>query len=216
MPDPLPSHEFPAARAVPMPGDGGDLSPSPDGQLAQLTSSMFVADEQLLLNVSFPTAQARLADLTRGGLLATASSEAYSGEITGLARAGPLAFAPGASRLAQVHLQELTAGDDSARLALRWEVIDPAGGLFPVLDADITLTPAGAHATRLMLAAVYRLPPGTECADHDRALLHRAAAAITRAFINPIAQAIGHPAAAAEPGPQAADPAQLPPDPGRP
>jgi len=34
------------------------------------------------------------------------------------------------------------------------------GGLFPVLDADITLTPAGEQTTRLALAGVYRPPLG--------------------------------------------------------
>ena len=214
MPDPRELHEHVTGRAVLMPGRG-DLSLFPDGQLAQLTSSVFVADEQLL-DVSFPAAQAKLAGLIRGGVLAAASGQAYSGEITGLARAGPLAFAPGVSRLAQVHLQELTAGDDWARLALRWEVSDPGGGLFPVLDADITLTPADEHATTLMLAAAYRLPPGTVGADHDRAVLQRAAEAIIGAFINRIAQAIGRPAGAAEAGLEAADPPPLPPEPDRP
>jgi hypothetical protein len=74
----------------------------------QLTSGVFVNDEQLL-DVSFTAAQARLANLIRSGC----------------------------------------AGKLPAR-----------AGLFPALDADITLTPAGEDATVLRLAGAYRPPLG--------------------------------------------------------
>jgi hypothetical protein len=44
---------------------------------------------------------------------------------------------------------------------LRWEATGPGGRLFPALDADITLTPAGEHATLLGLAGCYRPPLGS-------------------------------------------------------
>ncbi len=154
---------------------------------------MFVGDVQLL-DASFTTVRARLADLARGGLLAAASDEAYRGEMTGLARAQPVAFAAGVPGLAQVHARELKAGGDSARLALRWEISRPGGGLFPVLDADLTLAAAGDHATRLMLAGAYRHPPGTLAAGHHRASWHPVAAATIRAFLNHITKAISYPA----------------------
>jgi hypothetical protein len=36
----------------------------------------------------------------------------------------------------------------------------PGGKLFPALDADIWLTPAGEYSARLSLAGAYRPPPG--------------------------------------------------------
>ena len=126
------------------------LKSLPGGHLARLTPGVFVSDE-VSLEVSFPAARARLADLTCGGLLGSASQQAYSDGITGLARVGPLGSVPGLSRLVQVHSRDLKAGDDSAWLPLRWEVAGPGGGLFPVLDADITLIPAGTHSATLTL-----------------------------------------------------------------
>jgi len=50
---------------------------------------VFISDE-VLLDVSFAAAQARLANLARGGSLLSASQAAYGDGITGLARVGPL------------------------------------------------------------------------------------------------------------------------------
>ena len=192
----------------------GDLSPSPDGHLPLSAQGVFVGDE-VSLDVSLTAAQARLASLIRGGLLGAASAQAYSDGITGLARAGPPGPAPGPSRLVQVHFRDLTAHGDSASLALRWEVTGHGGGLFPVLDADITLTPAGQRSTTLTLTGAYRPPPG---AVLDRAVMHQVATATIPAFLHRIAQAIAHPARAAGPQTAAAgpDPPPLPPEPDTP
>ena len=76
------------------------------------------------------------------------------------------------------------------QLTLRWESTGPGGRLFPALDADITLTPAGEHATLLGLAGSCRPPPGSLGAGLDRAILHRVAAATIRAFISRVADSI--------------------------
>ena len=47
-------------------------------------------------------------------------------------------------------------------LAVRWETSDHDGEPFPVLDADLTLTPAGPGAPLLQLAGVYRADPGED------------------------------------------------------
>jgi hypothetical protein len=112
---------------------------------------MFVADE-VLLELSFPAAVARLANVTRGGLLAGVSQGAYSDGFTGLARVGPLGAVPGVSKLVQARLRKVVTRGESAVLALRWQATGPGGQLFPALDADITLAPAGEHSTRLSLA----------------------------------------------------------------
>jgi hypothetical protein len=206
--------EVPGRPRLPNVHRDGDLSPSPGGPPAQLTHRVFVSGEASLA-VSFTAAQAWLESLIRGGLLGSASAQAYSDGITGLARAGPLGSAPGLPRLVQVHFQDLTARDDRAQVALRWELAGPGGELFPVLDADLMLTAAGEHSTTLALTGAYRPPPGTASGELDRAVMHRVATATIRAFLDRVTEAMVHPARGAEPQAAAADPdpAPLPPEP---
>jgi len=135
---------------------------------------MFVAAE-VLLDLSFPAAAARLANLARGGPLTRASEAAYGDGLTGLVRVGPLGAAPGMSKLVEVHFLEVVTRGESAVLALRWQATGPGGRLFPALDADISLTPAGEHSTRLSLAGVYRPPLAGLGAGLDRAVFHKVA-----------------------------------------
>jgi hypothetical protein len=155
---------------------------------------MFVGDE-VRLDASFAVARAELAALSRGGLLQGASEAAYGEGITGLARVGPLGSLPGMSRLVEIRFRDLVERDGHAGLALRWEATGPSGGLFPVLDADITLTPAGDQASVLALTGTYRPPLGALGTGLDRAILHRVAAATIRAFLRRVADAIAHPPA---------------------
>jgi hypothetical protein len=162
---------------------------------------VFVSGE-VSLDISFTVAQARLVALTGGGLLVSASAQAYSDGIAGLAGVAPPCSALDLSRLCQVHSQDLKADGDSARLALRWEVTGP-GGLVPALDADITLTPAGKHVTTVTLTGVYRTPLGTVSAGLDWGIWHGVAMATIRAFLRLIAEAI---ARVEEPATKADDP----------
>ena len=160
---------------------------------------MFVG-EQVLLDVGFTAATARLANLVHGGSLVTASQDAYGEGITGLMRVGPLGPGAAVSRLVKVHFAELVSREDSAVLTLRWEAQGPGGGLFPALDADIMLAPAGEQATMLRLAGAYRPPLGVFGAGLNWAILHRVATATVRSFVGRMADAIAHPATAAERG----------------
>ncbi len=163
---------------------------------------MFVGDE-VGLDVSFEVARAGLARLAMGGWLSSASEDAYGLGVTGLSRVGAL----GLSREVQVQARELSERAGSAGLAIRWEVTGPGGGLFPVLDADITVHPAGENATLLTLAGAYRPPLGALGQALDRAILHRVAAATARNFLSRIAAEI-----TGRPGPADAgtDPSSLP------
>ena len=143
---------------------------------------MFVGDE-VGLDVSFEVARARLASLARGSWLSSASEDAYGLGVTGLSRVGAL----GLSREVRVQARELAERDGSAGLAIRWEVTGPGGGLFPVLDADITVHPAGDGTTLLTLAGAYRPPLGPVGQVLDRAILHRVAAATIRNFVSRVA-----------------------------
>jgi hypothetical protein len=163
---------------------------------------MFVGDE-VALEVSLAVARARLASLTRGGLLASASEDAYALGVMGLARVGAL----GLSREVRVQARELTERDGSAGLAIRWEVTGPGRGLFPVLDADIRVLATGEETTLLTLAGAYRPPLGAVGEALDRAILHRVAAATVRNFLSRVAAGItGQP----DPAEAGTGPAPLP------
>ena len=153
---------------------------------------MFVAAE-VGLDLSFPAAAARLANLARGGSLTRVSEGAYGDGLTGLVRVGPLGTVPGMSKLVQVHFREVVTRGESAVLALRWEATGPDGRLFPALDADISLTPAGEHATRLSLAGVYRPPLAALGAGLDRAIFHRVADATVRSLLARVADVLARP-----------------------
>jgi hypothetical protein len=160
---------------------------------------MFVGDE-VLLDVSFAVARARLVSLMRGGLLRGASEDAYGFGIAGL----PDGRASGRAVLARVQVRELAERDDSAGLAIRWEVTGPGGGLLPVLDADIKLIRSADQTTVLTLAGVYR-PPDLVGEVPDRAVLRRIAAAAIRNFLGRVAAGI-----TGQPGPAAAGPGSAP------
>jgi len=155
---------------------------------------------EIRLDVGFNAAQARMANLARGGLLRRASDDAYDELGTGLVRMCPLSTAPGMSRLVAVRFRDLAIHEDFAIVAMRWEAIGPGGALFPALDADIKLAPAGEDATMLTVSGVYRPPLGGLGTGLDRAIMHRVAQATIRAFTHHIGVAIAHPAAAPEAG----------------
>ena len=110
------------------------------------------------------------------------------------------------SRLVEVQFRNLVQHGDTAVLTLRWQVTGPGGRLFPVLDADISISPDGKDATVLAMAGAYRPPLGAAGAQLDRAIMHRVATATIRRFVDRIAEAIAHPASTPEPGTALADP----------
>lgn len=159
---------------------------------------MFIGAETRL-TVGFGHAQAKLANLIRGGLLRRASSGAYDHWSSALARDGPWGTARwgtalGMSRLARVRVRETAARGDRAIWPLRWEVAGPQGALVPVLDADIMLTPAGPDAAMLAVLAVCRPQLGGLAAGLDQAIMRRCAQEMIQAFTRHIAAAVMHPA----------------------
>src|SRR5690349_1645751 len=142
---------------------------------------MFVGDE-VHLDVGFAVARERLLRLSEDGALLGASDDAYATARVGVA---------GVSKLVRVQARELSGAYLSAGIALRWEATGPGGGLFPVLDADVRLTPAGEHVTLLSMAGSYRPPLGALGRALDQAILHRVAAATIRGFVAQVAARIG-------------------------
>jgi hypothetical protein len=157
---------------------------------------MFVGD-RMRLDTSYAVARDRLLRLGEDGALFGASDEAY-----GTARVG----VPGVSKLIRVQARELAWADMSAGLALRWEATGPGSGLFPVLDADLTLSPAPGPGSGsvLELAGVYRPPLGLVGQALDRAVLHRVALTTVRRFLAQVAAQLADEAVAGQPVPDEA------------
>jgi len=150
---------------------------------------MFVAAETVLA-VGFAPARAGLAAVADCGRLASASGAAYGNWGKALARVGPMGSVRAVSRLVEVRYRELTEHGNSAALTLRWEAVGPGGGLFPVLDADLTLAPYGDARSLLALAGVYRPPLGPVGAALDRVILHRVADVTIQGFLNQVGRAV--------------------------
>jgi hypothetical protein len=157
-----------------------------------MSGNVFVTD-QFLLDTGFAAARRQLGRLAEDGVLLGAAEYAYNTGITGLTQATEAAGE--LSRLAGVWPGGITETAGCARLALRWEAIGSDGALFPALDADLTLSPAGAEATLLALAGVYRLPDQAR-AGLDPATMRCFAGVTVRSFIARLACAIMHPAGA--------------------
>jgi len=165
---------------------------------------MFVGHE-ITLAAPYPDARAGLVGLTHGGWLSDASSDAYAEGMAGLVRVGPFGQMPGASKLVRVLLLEPVERENTLTLSLRWEATGPMGHLFPVLDANIILIPAGENACQLALAGAYRPPLAAVGEKLDRMLLHRAASATVRSLLRRIGETIA-PDSAEDGGPSAQGP----------
>jgi len=116
---------------------------------------MFVAHD-VRLDVPFGVARLRLVTLTSGRALADASRAAYAEGLAGQPGVAPNAGA--SAGLAQVRYLPPVERRDRLTVGLRWETSGEVAGLFPVLDADITLAAAGEHSTTLTVSGVYRSP----------------------------------------------------------
>ncbi|HET7244972.1 MAG TPA: hypothetical protein VFJ07_09060 [Streptosporangiaceae bacterium] len=159
-----------------------------------MASEMFISDH-VLLNIGFAAARARLGNLAGGGLLLGASEHAYAETITGLA--GATGSVPTAPQLAGVCPGDLTDTPHTAQLPVHWEVTTRDGALFPALDADLTLTPAGDQTTIFALTGVFRPPPGLANTGLDQEIVSWFATAAVRVFLVRLAAALVHPSGAA-------------------
>jgi len=155
---------------------------------------MFIGRE-LMVHAECGAVQARLAQIASASGLASASQAAYQDGLTQLIRVGPFGDTPGVAKLVAVRVLDPVYREDLMTVALRWEATGAAGGLFPVLDANISLSPAGERSTRLALTGSYRPPLGRIGAALDKAILHRVAAATIHALLHSIASALTSPAA---------------------
>jgi hypothetical protein len=154
---------------------------------------MFVVQD-LIIGTGSRAAQVRFANLLRGNWLAETSQAACEGGVEGLLRVGPAG--PVAAKLVRVRFLDPVYRGDVMTVGLRWEAAGAAGTLFPVLDANISISPAGGETARLTLAGSYRPPLGRLGAGLDRAIMHRVATATVRCLLQNVADALVSPAPA--------------------
>jgi hypothetical protein len=157
---------------------------------------VFIAHD-MRLGIGVRCARARLADLVHRDGLNGASQAAYASGLASAIRVGPFGDVAGASKLVRVRFLDPVYHAEAMTVGVRWEAAGRAGGLFPVLDADISLVPDGEQSIRLALAGAYRPPGGRLGAGLDRAILNRVAAATIGAFLRSVADALTRPEAAA-------------------
>jgi hypothetical protein len=158
-----------------------------------MSGNIFVGGH-ILMDVCLDSAKRQLERLAHDGVLLSASEHAYGEGITGLVETAGLAA--GMSRLVGARPVDLMETEGCARLWLRWEAIGSDGTLFPALDADLTLSPAGEKSTMLMLAGVYRLPEHAG-AGLDPSIVRCFAAVTIDSLIARLACALMHPAGSA-------------------
>jgi hypothetical protein len=161
------------------------------GVTSQSGMAIMFVSEDVLVPVGYPVVLARLASILQGSGLRRSAQDAYHDGLVTVLRVGP---APMLSRLVSVEFRDLVTHGDSSLLTLRWETAGGGGGLFPVLDADITITPVDDERTRLRLDGSYRPPLGAVGASLDRAVMHRVAAATIRSFVTDMSAALARPA----------------------
>jgi hypothetical protein len=157
---------------------------------------MFVA-EDVTIGTGAREAQARFANLLHGNWLAETSQAACEGGAGGLLRVGPAG--PVGAKLVRVCFLDPVYRGDVMTVGLRWQAAGAAGGLFPVLDANISISPAGDDTARLTLAGSYRPPLGRLGASLDRAIMHNVATATMRCLLQSVAEALVSPAPAGYP-----------------
>jgi hypothetical protein len=170
---------------------------------------MFIGAD-IRLDIGFKAAEAKLANLARGGLLGRASGGAYTDWQAGLARADPHGVMLGMFRLARVRVGDMVTHGESAGWAVRWEVAGRRGTLVPALDAHIKLTAAGEDATLLTVSGICHPPLTWLAAELDPAVVHQVAQAAIQAYTNHIATDIAGPVTAPDAGHDKMLPAPVP------
>jgi hypothetical protein len=164
---------------------------------------MFVTEETTI-ELPYGWAAAQLDSAIESGCFDEVSDQAYAAGLAVLARAGPkepLSDVRGLAKTVQVRLSGPRERKTGATYALRWEATGPAGGLFPVLDADLSVTRVDAGRTRLAISACYRPSPRTLSVQLDRVLLSRIARTTLRSLLDSLAGEMTRPARTHAPTP---------------
>lgn len=157
------------------------------GSAAKPPNGVVFLEDQLTVQVPVGIAAGRISAWLDG------ASELV--DENGDARLGTDAYAAGNAELRragfagitkEVAVQTLPPYDRGGTvvIVMRMVATGAAGYLFPVLDADLELSPLPDGATRMLLRGTYRPPLGSVGLALDRAVLHRAAKATVRRLLS--------------------------------
>ncbi len=155
--------------------------------------------EQVRVGLPMATAAVRLANLTRGGGLTGASHRAYRDGAEAVLRVGPVGDVTGLAKLVQVRFLDPAWSERGMSVGFRWEAAGGTAALFPVLDADLVLSPASPRTCTLACSGVYRPPFGRVGAVVDRAVMSHVAAATIRGLLEHLAAEMASPSPASGP-----------------
>jgi hypothetical protein len=156
---------------------------------------MFTGTE-FRLDVGFNAAEAKLADLARGGLLGRVSGGAYDERRAGLARAGSQGTMLGMSRLARVRVGDNDDPWGIGHLGSAAGSRRPPRPLGPCTGRHIKLTAAGEGATVIAVSGICQPPLTRLAAGLDPAVVHQVAQATVHGFTSYIATDIADPVSA--------------------
>ncbi len=148
------------------------------------------------MRAPFGAAGRRLAIFVSDGALRVASEAAYQDGLDAGQLTGPVEDA----KLARVQCGKPVQRGSTLRVPLRWEVTGPAGELFSVLDADLTLSYDGDGRTRVRLDGSYRPLFSPDGRVPDQAELSRITTASLCYLLDNVADAIADPAPEPQPG----------------
>jgi hypothetical protein len=141
---------------------------------------------QTRVEVPFRQAAARLDEAVADGGLVSVSQQAADDGLTYLARVRPAGLGRFGKEV-RVRLLPAHWVGGHVVVALRWEPTGATAGLFPSLDADLTLYPDEVGSV-VGIVGCYRPPLGALGARVDRVLLSRAAQATVQALTEEVAR----------------------------
>jgi hypothetical protein len=179
--------------------------PSALGYLvARDNDALMFAAHDVTIDAPYREVSGRLTHLLNRDGLHGVSEAAYKGALEFTLRVGPFGEVRGLSRLVRVRTLQPIRRDDRMAVALRWEATGSTGELFPVLDAELVLTPAGEERSRLELVGSYRPPLGRAGMVLDRVIMGRVAEATIRSLLEHTAAELQSPEPESQPQPGSA------------
>lgn len=136
------------------------------------------------------------------GLWQQVAAAAYDEGEELLSRVGPFGPVPGLSKAVTMQVGKARDRGEGFVIPLQWSATGPAE-LFPVMLADLEITPLGADQSQLRFSGSYDPPLGPIGRQLDRLLLHQLAEATVRALLGQLVAALmKEPASRRGPGPQ--------------
>jgi len=103
-----------------------------------------------------------------------------------LARVGFSAPAARISKQVELTLGQPEIAGQWLVIPIAWRATGPSQ-LFPVLDAKLTVEPLGTHSSKLWLGGTYQPPLGALGREIDEAVMHNAAEATIKDFVDGVA-----------------------------